>query len=97
MSNNNNIRITPAEAERLRTIANNYNNAYQPRYNEGVDFMPVLNNKFNDKQLMNIAYNIMRERELGNIPYQDLGQREINPYLYNQMVNNNRINEMFNQ
>lgn len=97
MNNNNYLRITPAEAKRLRTIAENYNNAHQPRYNEGVNFIPVLNNRFNDNQLSNIAYNIMKERELGNIPYQDLGEENINPYIYRQVVDNNRMYDMFNQ
>lgn len=88
MSNNNNIRITPAEAQRLRIIAENYNNANLPQYNNS--FIPLLGNEYNDNQLMNIAYNIMRARKLDDIPSQDLGYININPAVYKDVVENNR-------
>lgn len=97
MNDSNYFRITPAEAERLRMIAENYNNANQPRYNEGVNFMPVLDKTFNDNQLYNIAYSIMQGRRLGDIPFRDLGLEKIDPYEYRKLVDANRKNKAFNK
>lgn len=90
--NNNNLRMSNQDIERLNTIANNYNNAYLPQYNGGFELGRLLGNNYDDNQLMRLAYNIMQQRQLGNIPNQDLGYKNISPYDYREIVNLQRLN-----